>query len=83
MLRGKETVWMETVAWPGLPGGAGDDMGPADAGASKPGDKIATPSDKSANGAKPAKPAPKPAKKAAEDDTDDPFAVPAPAKKKD
>lgn len=83
MLRGKDTVWMETVAWPGLPGGTDDGMAaPAGAGTQKPGDKKAPPSDKDGKAAtKPAKPA-KPPKKADEDNADDPFAAPAPAKKK-
>lgn len=78
MLRGKDTVWMETVAWPGLPDGKEGVMAaPAGAEVQKPGDKKALPSD--AVGKAPSKPA-QPAKKASEED--DPFAAPAPEKKK-
>lgn len=88
MLRGKDTLWMETVAWPGLPSGTDDDMAaPGAKGAAKSDAAKGSPGDKTEGTAKPdadAKPktAPpaKPAKKTAEED--DPFAAPE-AKKKE
>ena len=95
MLRGKDTVWLETIPWPGMPG-AVDEMPPASVVQVKPGDRKPTQGGKTGEGAKPAagektapaaKPAPakaaKPAKKADEGtaDADDPFAAPKPKKK--
>ncbi len=91
MLRGQDTVWMETVAWPGMPGGADDKMsastgagakkpGAQDGGNGKPapGGKPAA-SGKAAPGAKPAKGVKKGNDGAADDD---PFAMPKATRKK-